>query len=335
MVVVKRGEEVESRHIGHVAVVDSDGRLLYEWGDPERPTFPRSAMKPFQAIPVVTSGAADRFHMDDADLALCCASHNGEERHRARAQSILERTGQTAAVLACGTHLPRDPESQQEVIRKGIEFTPYFSNCSGKHAGMVATAVHLGEDPEGYERPEHPVQQRILETVCDMTATPREQVSWGVDGCNVPAHRIPLRNLALGFAQMADPVSIGDKPVRRAVERITSAMIAVPEMVAGKNRFCTDLMRAFNGRLAGKVGAEAVYGISDRQRGIGIAVKVEDGTQRALYATVMEVLRQLGLDREEPEAFRSLASYHQPVVKSMSGQAVGKILPVLELKRSD
>ncbi|MBA4495937.1 asparaginase [Paenactinomyces guangxiensis] len=328
---VYRGGVIESSHLGHVAVVDKNGSLLYSYGDPNRLTYARSSMKPIQTIPVVETGAADRFAFSEADLALCCASHSGEERHRSRVLAMLSRIGQSETVLQCGTHVPRDEASYRQLIKESRELTPVYSNCSGKHAGMVATAVHMGEDPHTYHEQDHPVQIRILEAVADVTGYPKDKIHIGIDGCGVPAHRLPLVNLAWAFARLATP-SVFDNPVRReAVQRVTDAMVAAPEMVGGHNRYCTDLMQAFKGQIIGKAGAEAVYCIGDRQSGIGIAVKIEDGGARATYAVMNEVLYQLGIGTDgELEA---LHAYTNPDVKNMNGKSVGSIRTEFTLRR--
>ncbi|MCZ8515234.1 asparaginase [Paenibacillus filicis] len=320
---VYRGDAVESSHQGHIAVVDVKGRLLYAYGDPYRLTFARSAMKPFQAIPVVETGTADRFHFEPADLSLCCASHSGEERHRSRALSILNRAGLGEETLVCGTHVPRDSDSYKQLIREGRELTPIYSNCSGKHAGMVATASHMGEQVETYHLLDHPVQQRIMDAVADMTCYPQENIYTGVDGCGVPVHRIPLANMAWGYARLASPGCM-DNPLRQqAVRRIAEAMVAFPEMVGGNERYCTDLMRAFKGRIIGKSGAEGVYCIGDRDLGWGIALKIEDGGARAAYAVMSEVLRQLGIGNGGP--LDDLKPYANPVIRTMRGEMAGRI----------
>ncbi|HEU4965454.1 MAG TPA: asparaginase [Bacilli bacterium] len=327
-----RGGVVESSHRGHVAVVDADGRLLYSYGDPQRLTYARSSMKPIQTIPVVETGTADTYGFDQADLSLCCASHSGEGRHRERAMAMLERCGQAEEVLQCGTHVPRDEESYKQLIREGRELTPIYSNCSGKHAGMVATAVHMGEDPTTYHLPEHPVQQRILEAVSDVMKVPADEIHTGIDGCGVPVHRLPLYNIAWGFARLARPETLGNPTRQAAVERITDAMIAAPEMVGGNNRYCTDLMREFQGRLFGKAGAEAVYCIGDRQTGLGIVVKVEDGNPRAVYAAMNEVLRQLGIGTDGP--LERLSEYTAPDILNMSNAVVGQLQAEFELVKT-
>ncbi|USG64189.1 asparaginase [Brevibacillus ruminantium] len=330
---VYRGEAVESTHLGHVAVVDANGNLLYSYGDPLRQTFARSSMKPLQAIPVIETGTADHYGLEPADLSLCCASHSGEPRHRSRAMKMLDCAGQPEEVLQCGTHVPRDEESYKELIRAGKPLTPIYSNCSGKHSGMIATAVHMGEEVATYHLPEHPVQQRILDVVSDLTSYPKEEIALGTDGCGVPVHRLPLAHYAWAYAKMAKPEVISNHERRQAVIRITDAMIAHPEMVGGNNRYCTDLMTAFAGRIFGKAGAESVYCLGDRQTGIGVAVKIEDGGPRAIYAAVNEVLRQLGIGTDGP--LEKLAEYTNPPVKNMSGHVVGRIETTFTLQSAN
>lgn len=328
---VYRANLVESTHMGHVAVVDASGNLLYSYGDPSRITYARSSMKPLQAIPVVETGTADRFQFDQADLALCCASHSGEERHRTRAASILNRANCQENILQCGTHVPRDEASYRKLILEGRELTPLYSNCSGKHSGMVATAVHMGEDLSTYHHFHHPHQQRILEVISDLTSYPKEEIQIGMDGCGVPVHGLPLQNLAWAYAKMTQPDRVENPARRAAISRITKAMMAAPEMVGGNNRYCTDLMTAFSGTLFGKAGAEAVYCIGDLTRGLGIAIKIEDGSPRAVYAVMNEVLRQLEIGTDGP--LDQLATYTNPSLMSMGGQVVGEIRTEFILKK--
>lgn len=330
---VYRGEQIESSHLGHIAVVDQHGNLLYSYGDPDRLTFARSSMKPLQAIPIVETGTADRYQLEPADLSLCCASHSGEPRHRTRAMSMLERAGQPEATLQCGTHVPRHEESYKELIRAGKSLTPVYSNCSGKHAGMIATATHMGEDVASYHLLEHPVQQRILDVVADITGYPREKITLGIDGCGVPVHRLPLVNYAWAFAKLAKPEVIHNPVRQHAARRIVEAMVAHPEMVGGESRYCTDLMNAFGGRIFGKAGAESVYCLGDRERGIGIAVKIEDGGARAIYPVVNEVLRQLGIGMDG--ALKTLHAYTNPPITNMSGSVVGRVETTFQLQQEN
>ena len=295
---VFRGKYVESTHHIHVAVVDYTGKLLYSYGDPQRLTFARSAMKPFQAVPIVETGTATSFGYSAPELALSCASHSGEEIHRKAVLNILERVNLEEEDLLCGTHVPRDKASYIELIKAGRELTPVFSNCSGKHSSMLATAVHLNEDIHTYPQISHPVQQRVLNVIAEVCSIPEEQIGLSVDGCGLPVHQIPLCNTALGFARLAHPEGTVSASRAGALEMIRDAMMAHPEMVAGKKRFDTDVMRAFKGNIVTKVGAEGVQCMGIVDRGIGIAIKIEDGSDRASGVAAMEVLRQLGIGDE-------------------------------------
>jgi L-asparaginase II len=329
---VFRGEYVESTHDIHIAVVNNQGELLYSYGDPHRLTFPRSSMKPFQAIPLIETGAADAFNYSSAEISLSCASHSGEIFHRELVLSILARIGLVEEALQCGTHIPRDMESYKQLIREGKELTPVFSNCSGKHSGMLATSVHMKEDITTYREIEHPHQQRVLKVIEDVCDFPKEEIQLSVDGCGVPVHMLPLYNAALGFARLAQPDGTVLKDRAQTLLKIRNAMMEHPEMVGGTDRFDTDLMAAFNGNIVAKAGAEAVQCLGIVDQGIGIAVKVEDGTPRATSVATMEVLRQLGIDDEG--IFGQLEQYvHAPVFNARNDKiGVVKANFVLEKK---
>ncbi|OMF62162.1 L-asparaginase [Paenibacillus sp. FSL R5-0490] len=322
-IVVYRGTFMESTHNIHVAVVNGKGEVLYSYGDPGRLTFPRSSMKPFQAVAVVETGAADQYQYEEADLSLICASHSGEHFHRRRVMSILGRTHLEEEALQCGTHIPRDMESYNELIRSGGELTPVFSNCSGKHSGMLTAVVHMGEDVDSYREVTHPHQQRILDVIEEVCGYPKDQIEISVDGCGVPVHRLPLKHAAMGFARLAQPFawSEGERP--RALERIRKAMTKHPEMVGGTDRFDTDLMKAFNGRIAAKAGAEGVQCLGDVETGLGIAIKVEDGSARAVSVATMEVLKQLGIGDEH--IYQQLSEYVNAPVLNARKDRIGHI----------
>jgi L-asparaginase II len=328
LVKVSRGGLVESLHRGHIAVVNSKGELLYANGNPQEVVYARSSMKPLQAIPIVETGAAEHFHFDHADLSLTCASHNGEDQHTNRVLSILERAELTFADLQCGIHNPRWQETYEALIKAGGEVTAIYNNCSGKHSGMLATAKHMNESTADYYKIDHPVQQRIIEAISDLTEVPKEEIEIGIDGCGVPVHGIPLQNLALGFAKMADPSSL---PVKRqeAIHKITTAMMEAPEMVGGTDRFCSDFMHVLDGRMFGKAGAEGVYCIGDKETGIGIAIKIEDGNGRATSPVAVEVLSQLGLLGEKQK--EQLSSYHYPQLKNCRKETIGELKPSFTL----
>lgn len=328
LVEVYRGDLLESAHKGDIAVVDSQGTLLYYAGNPNRIVYARSSMKPIQAIPVVETGAADRYGFSDADLSLCCASHSGERQHTDRVLEILKRVGIDDSFLKCGVHIPRWQNTYKDLVLNGEEVTALYNNCSGKHTGMLATAKHMGESLENYYNPNHPVQQRILNAVSEMAECPKEDIKIGIDGCGVPVHGLPIERIAYGFAKMANPSSL-DESRQKTVKRITKAMIAAPEMVAGTDRFCTDFMIAGQGRFFGKGGAEAVYCIGDYETGLGIAIKIADGNSRAVYPAAVEVLKQLNVLSETP--INQLNDHYLPELKNARQEVIGRIVPNFSL----
>ncbi|AIF44525.1 asparaginase [Virgibacillus sp. SK37] len=329
LIEVRRGNHIESAHHLHIAVVDSAGTLLHYAGNNNKNIYARSSMKPIQAIPIVETGAADYYEFSNADLSLCTASHSGESMHTDRVTSILKRVGIDDTKLQCGTHIPRWQETYKNLIKNGKEVTPLFNNCSGKHTGMLATAMFMGEPINTYYELDHPVQQRIMQTVSEICDYPQEDIEIGIDGCGVPVHGLPLERLAYGFARMANPESLGKERAEH-VRRVTKAMTAAPEMVGGTDRFCTDFMTAGKGRFFGKAGAEGVYCIGDTQTGLGIAIKVADGNGRAVYPAAMETLVQLGL--LEKNQIEQLKEYHHPKLKNARNEIIGELIPHFQLK---
>lgn len=331
LVEVWRDGLAEACHRGHVAVVDARGRLVARVGDPGHVTFWRSAAKPFQAAAVVAAGAADRFGLDEAALAVLCASHNGEEAHLETVRRLLARAGLGEGDLRCGVHPPAGEAARAALLRAGTEPGPLHNNCSGKHAGMLLLARHRGWPVEGYTDRDHPVQRAMRETVAAVAGVAPAEVALGVDGCGVPTFGLPLRHLALAFARLARPhgaPGLGAE-LRAALERVGRAMARHPFLVAGSGRFCTDLMRVTGGRLLGKVGAEGVYGVAASDRGWGLAVKVEDGASRGLYPAVVRALALLGL--LSPAEAEALAAHARPALRNHRGEAVGEVRPVFTL----
>ena len=281
-----RGELVESVHRVSVAVTDANGRLVAESGDPDLVTYWRSAAKPFQALPVVSDGAADRFGLDSNELALCCASHSSEPQHLAVTDAILAKLGLTEQALACGPHTPLSSAVAEEALRKGSRITPRWSNCSGKHAGMLALALHRGWPIEGYNRLEHPVQQRIIEELLQWTGIARDDVYCSIDGCNTVCFGLSLRGMATAYARFGIEQN-------GAAHRLRDAMTRHPGMVGGTGRPCTDLMTAFQGGLIAKIGAEGVYSAALPAHGLGISLKAEDGDMRSAPIALVAVLEQV------------------------------------------
>jgi L-asparaginase II len=323
LVQVSRGTMVESRHRGAVAIVDHRGAVVHATGDIEQVIYPRSAIKPLQALLLVESGAAEAVRLGDAEIALACASHSGEIRHVDAVRAWLDRIGLKETDLECGPQLPRHESSARALLRQGASPRPVHNNCSGKHAGFLTVAKHLGVPTRGYIRPEHPVQQqvlRILEEMCglDLAEAPR-----GVDGCGIPVVGIPLGNLALAMARFGWP---SDQPGSRqaAAARIRRAMAAEPFMVAGSGRFCTAIMQVTGERAIIKTGAEGVFCACVPDQGLGIALKIDDGAGRAAEVAMGRVLRRLQVLGDQDA--KLLADFLRPTVTNMAGRQVGHIL---------
>jgi L-asparaginase II len=329
LVEVTRGPLVENVHRGHVAVVDWQGNLLYSVGDPGHITYWRSSAKPFQALPIVESGAADRYGIEPKELALFCASHSGEKIHTDTVLGIFKKIGQDPSLLQCGVHMPYHAETARAMTQAGEKPSALHCNCSGKHSGMLTLVTHLGYDPANYLELDHPLQQLILDYVAEFTGYPREQIAIGTDGCGVPVHGLPLYNMALAYARLAHPQ--GNPSRIEACRRMTAAMIAHPEMVGGTDRFCTDLMRTAGGVLVGKAGAAGVYCVGIMEEGIGIAVKCEDGSSRGRDPVVVEILKQLGF--LSAQQVQSLEKYHRPRNVNHRQEKCGEVIPALQLRK--
>jgi L-asparaginase II len=325
IVEVVRGAIVESSHIVHAAVVDSEGRLRAAVGDPDRVTYFRSGAKPFQASPLVRDGVLDRFGITLEELALCCGSHSGEPRHVETAVGLLGRIGMDAESLACGPHPPRHERTRLDLAEAGLEPGRLHNNCSGKHIGMLALARAHGWDPSGYIRPEHPVQGRVLSEVSKWAGIPLEAIALGTDGCGAVSFALPLRQMAFAYASLARAARRGE----RDATYIVGAMTSYPEMVAGEGRLCTDLMERTAGRVVAKAGAEGLYCVGVPGAEIGVALKVQDGAPRAVGPAILSVLRQLDLISEDD--LGALWSHAYPDVANTRGEVVGQIRPSIEL----
>ena len=287
-----RGGVVEAWHDVHVAVVDRTGRLVAHAGDPRLVTFWRSAAKPFQAAPLVEDGVMERFGITDQELALACASHSSEPAQVAKVRELLAKIGCAERDLLCGPHPPLSERVAQDYQARGVRLTPVYSNCSGKHAGMLALARRHGWPTEFYTRPEHPVQQRCLAEVSRWAEVPQEKIATGVDGCGVVCFALPLRNMALAYAKLGS--GEGTAP-GSPLPRLAATMLHHPELIAGEGRPCTELMRAHPGRVIAKVGAEGVYCALLVGEGLGVALKVADGHALASALALAVVLQALGL----------------------------------------
>jgi L-asparaginase II len=327
VVELMRGDMVESVHRAAVAVVDADGKVVRAWGDIERPVYGRSAIKPLQALPLLETGAADRYALGTAELALACASHAGEPRHVELVAAWLSRIGRSVADLECGSHLPSHAPTAEALLRSGERPSALHNNCSGKHTGFLATCRHLGEAHRGYIRWEHPVQQRILGTLEQMCGLDLGRAPRGIDGCGIPVIGIPLGNMAMAMARLADPDGL--PPARAAAaRRILAAMASEPFLVAGSGRLCTRVMEVAGSKVALKTGAEGVYTASLPSLGLGVALKVDDGAARAAEVAIGRVLQHLKVfDAEEEQA---LAEFLTLPVLNRVGREVGRIRPSID-----
>lgn len=319
-----RGDVVESAHRIHAVVVDRSGNVVHEIGDPSLVTFLRSAAKPFQALPLVTSGAADAFGLTERELALCCGSHSGEPRHVETALGILAKAGVSPSMLQCGTHAPRSKMAKDAL--KGARATTLHHNCSGKHAGMMVLQKHLGAEAADYWKPDAACQKLILDAVQRVSGA--SEIQLGTDGCSVPNFAMPLRNAALLFARLAMPQGV-DAATASALARLRDAMVREPQMVGGGESFDTDLMGASDDRLVAKAGAEGSEGVGDLSSGMGLFLKVEDGASRAVAPASVEALRQLAW--LEGRAFEVLGEWWMPALTNWGGRGVGRVKPVLAL----
>ena len=310
-----RGAAVESAHRGAIAVLDADGAVVAQLGDIDRPVFPRSAVKVLQALPLVASGAADALALTDDELAIACASHNGEPRHTETAARMLAKAGLDADALECGTHWPVLDTAARALAAHGQAPGPLHNNCSGKHAGFIglACALHGGganlrRYARGYLDPAHPVMREVNAALQAATGCDLAHAARGTDGCGIPTFAIPLRQLALGFARVGSGVGLHDAHARAAT-RLRAAVANAPFMVAGTGRFDTRVMERLGARVFCKVGAEGVYCAALPGRGLGVAIKIDDGNNaRACEVAMAAVIEAfVALDDAEAAFMRSLS----------------------------
>ena len=349
LVEVTRGSFVESVHRGHVVAVDGRGRRVASVGSADAVAFMRSATKPFQALPLVTSGAADRFGFEEREIAVACGSHNGEPVHTAAVLSMLGKAGLSASDLKCGAHEPYAHGAAEELRARGERPTALHNNCSGKHAGMLALALHLGAEAGAYLSPENPVQRAVFGVVSQFSGVDVGGLAYGTDGCGVPTFALSVETMARMFALFVAPApgkeASGAGATREGVRavvganaarRVVGAMLRHPEMVEGDGELDTEIMRAGRGRLISKVGAEGVYtaGVLPCERwpdGLGLAFKIEDGDKgdRARPRAAVEALRQLGVLGDE--ALAPLSRCTERTLKNHRGDEVGEARPSFSL----
>ena len=328
---VYRGTEIEAIHYGSIAVVDGTGRLTHYLGDPEMVTMMRSAIKPFQLLPLLTTGAADHFGFSPRQLAIMCGSHIGSDEHREVVLSNLALTGSSPEALGCGTHWPMGMEMRREYPRQDEDKDPVRHNCSGKHSGFLALARFLGDEAAEYLNPESKTQMAVKHAIANFCEYPISKMAAGIDGCSAPNYPLSIRSLARGFQKLAT-LDTNDLLIRPGLERIRSAMYAHPEMVSGEGRFDLALMSSYPDNALAKVGAESVEGVGLADPPMGIAVKIHDGNTRALGTVVVEVLKQLGILTNISDVPK-LLPYDRPEVRNVRDIITGHVIPEFKLRK--
>ena len=322
IVEVTRGTMVESRHRIHCIICDARGKVIHGWGDLDMSIYPRSAIKPMQAMPLIETGAADAVSASEAEIAFACASHNGEHHHVNMSNTWLKRIGLSHQDLECIGHISIETATSYAQLRSNEVITNAHNNCSGKHSGFLTTAQHMGEPLTGYIAKDHPVQQRMEQILSELGGCDLSNTGTGIDGCGIPVMAMPLSALALAAARMAAPDGL-EAGHAQACKRITSAMMAHPFNVAGQNRFDTDIMTAGKGKFATKTGAEGVHVGILVNRGYGVAIKCEDGTKRAADVAMGNIINMLGgLD----EAGQGAVAHHlRTPISNAAGAHAGEI----------
>ena len=329
LVEVLRGAAVESRHAGAVVVVDPDGKTVLALGDAAQAVYPRSAVKPIQALPLLESGAAEKYGFGDQELALACASHGGEAAHVETATRMLARAGLDGSALECGVQWPSHADSSRALARSGATATALHNNCSGKHAGFICFACAAGVDHRGYVGVRHAVQREVRGALEGLTGVSLSEDRYGIDGCSIPTFAIPLSALARGFARFGTGQGLGAER-QKAAARLRAACAAQPYYVAGTGRFCTEVMKLLGARVLVKTGAEGVFCGALPEQGLGIAIKCLDGGTRAAEVAMAAMIdRFLPLQEGERAA---LARFVRPTLRNWNGIEVGGLRPAAALQ---
>lgn len=325
LIVAKRNQHVERIHWGSVVVTDQQGVLVSQLGDANAYVFSRSTLKPFQALPWARDGGPGHFGLTAAELALCCGSHSGEAQHIETVTRLLDKLGRSEADLHCGCHLPIQ-YGDHNLPPLGSVFDQRHHNCSGKHAGFLGYCAlhgHVGD----YLSAAHPLQEDIRHTVARLANMAGDQLWAGIDGCSAPNYGLPLSRLAMLWARLATGDSGIDVEHDRALASLASAMRAHPEMVSGTGRCDLAITEASGGDCLAKVGADGVYTLGIRSRGLGVAIKIADGHLGALYATAVSVLLQLGVIARTDR----LAPWIDPPITSAKGERIGSQQAIFRL----
>jgi len=332
LVDVTRGDLVESRHHGIVVVADVDAQVVASAGDPEARIFFRSSAKPFQAVPLIESGAAERFGFTPAELALCCSSHDGAPWQQAAVAAMLDRIGLGPEALQCGIAPPYDAREAARVTLEVTAATPLQCDCSGKHTGMLATCRHRGYPIESYLEPDHPLQQEIRRVMAAVLRMDAGSIDIAPDGCSVPTFGAPVRAFATAYATLAAPERVEPGHGGRhaaALNRLRDAMAGHPQHIAGPGELDTDIIEVTNGRIIAKLGAEGLLCLAVPEQGLGIAISILDGSERPRAAVALATLEQLDL-LSAPER-RALRDRQSTAVTNFNGWTVGEMRATFQL----
>jgi len=321
LVDIWRGNGIESQHRGAVSVVDSSGRPLLSIGDIERPVFSRSAIKFMQALPLIESGAADNFDLDERHIAFACASHNAEPEHVELAAQWLQRIACDESHLECGPHMPMGKQAKIALSVSGKQPTRLHNNCSGKHVAILSACKHLGEQTKDYRLYSHSAQQRWFDVLENMSSTRVEILPWGY---GIPTLAMPLQATALALARFSNGSSVTDER-KQAIERVKQSLVAHPFLVAGTDRLCTEIMNKHAPQVFVKVGAEGFYTAMVPERGLGVALKLDDGHLRGAEVVLGAVLRKLGV--LDNNACKDLEQFISPSIKNSRGDVIGRAAP--------
>jgi L-asparaginase II len=321
LVEIWRGEAVESQHRGAWVLCDSSGTAIDGVGSWRVPVFTRSSVKSLQALPLLETGAAERFAYTDAEVALALSSHNGEPCHTEPVAALLDRLGLSVEDLQCGAQVPGDPDTRNRLRAGGKQPSALHNNCSCKHAGFLALALHLDVPVADYLRPDSAGQRQIQQAVAEVCGVAEHDMYVAVDGCSAPTFRMPLSSLATAFARVTNPSGLPQQR-RAACERMTRAVADHPHLIAGHHqRICTDIARVTHGRLFPKIGGESVYAIGVRGADRALAIKIDDGGPRGLHALIVDLLRRFGFATGEECA--ALERWEEKRLKNWAGLEVG------------
>lgn len=318
---VWRGKAIESRHAVDAVVMDAAGKVVQSFGDIERPSFARSAVKMLQALALVETGAAEHFQLSDEWLSLACGSHRGEGFHTQAVQTWLQKLKLSEAALACGAHPPADEQTMIEMYRKGLNPSKLHNNCSGKHCGMLSTSIHLGENTKGYESYDHPVQVRIRKTLSEISDMDYDRAPWGVDGCSLPTYSMPLKALAKGMTALL-AASKQHSERAEAARKITAAVTRAPFMISGTAGLCSNIIKVTHGKVLAKIGAEGVYTAIIPSSGLVVALKARDGATRAAKTSLLHLLQE-DLQALSSHQVQELLPFSETQIKNWAGAVVG------------